>query len=132
MKHRLVRNHTNYSEPIKQEILFPVTLNFKTQLSQTDPWRTFKMKHLIHLVLILLLTRTAAPTGTGLDKAKRLFSTLQTQMAECPKERTSYPFYTCPSRFWPEILQTFVPIVNDLEEWIRQRTSVDDAIWLHL
>ena len=90
------------------------------------------MKHLIYLVLILLLTRTVAPTGTGLDKAKRLFSTLQTQMAECPKERTSHPFYTCPSRFWPEILQTFVPIVKDLEEWIRQRISVDDAIWLHL
>ena len=93
------------------------------------------MNYLIYFVLTLLLTCTVGPASIGMadsERAQKLFNILKSRMTECSKEGISHPFYTCPSHFWPEILQNFVPMVKDLGKWIRQRIGTDDAIWFHL
>lgn len=91
------------------------------------------MNYLTYFVLVLLLTHTVGPTGTGVEsnKLQRLFDIMQSHFSECPEEPDP-SFYTCPSHLWPEILQNFIPMTKSLRVWIRRRLSIDADIWCHL
>jgi hypothetical protein len=89
---------------------------------------------LIYFVLTLLLTRIVGPTKTGStpDGIQKLFNIFQSHLGKCSKEGTAHLFYTCPSHFWPEIRQNFVPMTKSLGKWIRQRISGDSTVWYYL
>ena len=92
------------------------------------------MNYLAYLLLTLLLTCSVGPSGTepvseGLQK---LFNTMKYHVATCPKERNEFLFYYCPSHLWPNVMQNFIPVVNSLEAWIKQRIGAGAAPWYHL
>ena len=89
------------------------------------------MNYLVYLLLLLLFACSVGPEGSGSDsdKLQKLFNTMKSHMATCPKMETDHRFYSCPSHLWPGILQNFVQVVRSLGAWIRQRFGADDTFW---
>ena len=48
------------------------------------------------------------------------------------RKKGGFSFYECPSHLWPDIVQNFIPVVNSLETWIRQRIGAGAAFWYYL
>ena len=92
------------------------------------------MNYLVYLLLALLLTCSVGPSGTEpvSGKMQKLFNIMKYPMATCPKEGKGFSLYKCPSHLWPDIVQNFIPIVNSLGTWIKQRIGVDAAFWYYL
>ena len=92
------------------------------------------MNYLAYLLLALLLTCSVGPSGTEpvSERVQKLFNTMKSHMATCPKEGKGFSLYKCPSHLWPEIMQNFIPVVSSLETWIRQRIGAGAVFWYHL
>src|ERR1700731_4020848 len=92
------------------------------------------MNYLAYPLLALLLTYSVGPSGTKhvSEGVQKLFNTMKSHMATCPKEGSGLSFYECPSHLWPEIMQNFLPVVNSLEAWVRQRIGAGAAVWYYL
>ena len=92
------------------------------------------MNYLAYLLLALLLTCSVGPSGTEpvSERVQKLFNTMKSHMATCPKEGSRFSFYNCPSHLWPDIMQNFIPVVSSLQTWIRQRIGAGAAIWYYL
>ena len=53
---------------------------------------------------------------------QRAFDAVKSHMWGCPEMKARLALYNCPSRFWPELLHSFVPM-------IKQRISVRVDHW---
>lgn len=48
----------------------------------------------------------------------------------CPAQQWYIKFYTCPSHFWPEIIQKVVPAMEELSAWMMQKLGGD--LWAYM
>jgi hypothetical protein len=90
------------------------------------------MNYSIYFILTLLLAHSVGLSSIKLDEERiqRLFNMMQSHVGECIKEEGPYPFYNCPSRFWPELLHNFVPTIKLMEGWIKQKIGAGGDIWV--
>lgn len=94
------------------------------------------MLYSFYFILLTMLTHLpATSTTTNPDKLEqahlvKLRDVLKLHLA-CPlPQNVPLRVYTCPSHFWPEILQTFVPAMDALSAWMKQKLGGD--IWVYM
>ena len=92
------------------------------------------MNYPAYLLLALLCTCSVGPSGTEpvSEGVQKLFNTMKSHMATCPKEGRGFSLYYCPSHVWPEIVQNFLPVVSRLQVWVKQRIGAGAAFWYYL
>lgn len=81
----------------------------------------------IYFVLLTTLTHfaTASTDPKHLVKLRDFIKPYLT----CPEpEKYTYRFYTCPSHFWPEIMHKFVPAMEGLNAWMKQKLGGELAV----
>ena len=106
-------NHFSSHTEIQNQLNQTIPENFQNELLDLSRFNTAPDMHC-----------WSCWNRTTLTECKNSSTLYNLTMTECPKEGTGHPFYTCPSHFWPEILQNFVPMVKDLGKWIRQRIGI--------
>ena len=87
------------------------------------------MLYSFYFILLIGLTGFAATSTTDSEHLVKLRDFVKPYFT-CPVSTWPFRFYTCPSHFWPEIVHKFIPEIQKLSAWMKQKLGGD--LWAYM